>query len=79
MQKSVTELSPPEFEELVERAVDRRLGIWLTQLVDALSGDRVEDDFDLRPEFAESLRRALKQSERGEGIELNDFKKKIAR
>ena len=75
MDKSLNQLSTEEFETLVERAVDRRLEVWMTQLMDALTSiDEPASEF--RPEFAKSLREAIKQYEAGEGIDLKSFRDK---
>ncbi|MFZ5821602.1 MAG: hypothetical protein ACOYYJ_17025 [Chloroflexota bacterium] len=64
MNKTLNQLSTNEFETLVERAVDRRLEVWMTQLMDALTSiDEPAGEF--RPEFAESLRKAIRQSRAG--------------
>jgi hypothetical protein len=52
---TVSELTVEEFEGLVERTIDRRLEVWLTQVVDALAGLQEEEGTELRPEFAASL------------------------
>ncbi len=36
MKRALAALSAEEFEQLVERTIDRRLEVWLTQLMDAL-------------------------------------------
>ena len=79
MEKTVVELPTKEIEELVERAVDRRLEVWLVQLVDALMGLQEEESAELRPEFAASLRRALEQARSGKGIDLKTFRTQIGR
>ena len=76
MNKTLSQLSTNEFETLVERAVDRRLEVWMTQLMDALTSID-EPASELRPEFAASLRMAIKQSEMGEGMDLESFRKEI--
>lgn len=76
MNKVLNQLSTNEFESLVERAVDRRLEVWMTQLLDALTSID-EPSSELRPEFAESLRKAIKQSQAGEGMDLNSFRNEI--
>ena len=58
MEKALGALSTEEFEELVERTIDRRLEVWLTQLMDAFIGWQ-EEGTELRPEFAASLRHSL--------------------
>ena len=72
-------LSVEEFEELVERTIDRRLEVWLTQLMDALIGSQEEKSAELQPEFAASLRRSLEQARSGEGIDLQTFREQIGR
>jgi len=73
MNKTLDQLSTNEFESLVERAVDRRLEVWMTQLMDALTSID-EPAGELRPEFAESLRKAIRQSDAGEGVDLKSFR-----
>ena len=76
MNKTLDQLSTNEFETLVERAVDRRLEVWMTQLMDALTSID-EPAGEMNPEFAASLRKAIKQSEAGEGMDLKSFRKEI--
>ena len=76
MNKTLNQLSANEFEDLVERAVDRRLEVWMTQLMDALTSID-EPASELHPEFAESLRKSIQQSETGEGIDLKSFRDEI--
>ena len=40
-------LSTEEFENLVERTIDKRLETWLTQLMDALTGSQTTDEDNL--------------------------------
>ncbi|HUV90164.1 MAG TPA: hypothetical protein VMY80_10955 [Anaerolineae bacterium] len=77
MEKTLTGLSTREFEELVERTIDRRLEVWLTQVLDALTSLPEEEHAELRPEFAASLRRALEQARSGEGIDVKTFQYQI--
>lgn len=79
MERALGTLSTEEFEGLVERAVDRRLEVWLTQLMDALIGWEEEESAELRPEFAASLRRSLEQARSGEGVNLQTFREQIGR
>ena len=79
MEKTLVELSAKEFEALVERTIDRRLEIWLTQVMDALTGSQEEETAKLQPEFAASLRRSLEQARSGEGIDLQTFRDQIGR
>ena len=76
MNKTLIRLSTNEFESLVERAVDKRLEVWMTQLMDALTSID-EPASELRPEFAESLQKAIKQSQAGEGTDLKSFRDEI--
>jgi len=76
MNKTLVQLSTTDFEALVERAVDKRLEVWMTQLMDALTSID-EPASELRPEFAESLRKAIKQSQAGEGTDLKSFRDEI--
>ncbi|MBL7182943.1 MAG: hypothetical protein ISS50_00670 [Anaerolineae bacterium] len=72
-------LSAKEFEELVERTIDRCLEVWLTQLMDALIDLQEEKSAEVQPEFAASLRRSLEQARSGEGIDLKTFREQIGR
>jgi hypothetical protein len=78
MNKTINQLSTNEFETLVERVVDKRLEVWMTQLMDALTSID-EPASELRPEFADSLRKAIKQSQAGEGLDLKSFRDEIER
>jgi len=78
MERDLDTLSVKEFEELIEHVIDRRLEVWLTQLMDALIGQD-EQDAELRPEFADSLKRSLDQVQSGEGINLTAFREQIGR
>jgi len=79
MEKALGALSTEEFEELVGRTIDRRLEVWLTQLIDALIGLQEDKSAELQPEFAASLRRSLEQARSGEGIDLTTFREQIGR
>jgi hypothetical protein len=77
MAQRIGELSTEEFEALVERAVDRRLRVWLTQVMDALGGPADEAEAELRADFAASLRRSREQAQRGETTDLETFRAMI--
>ena len=77
MEKALGTLSAQEFEKLVEQTIDRRLGIWLTQLMDALIGLQDKEDAEFRPEFAASLRRSLEQARSGESIDLKTLREQL--
>jgi hypothetical protein len=79
MSTTLKDLSTEQFEQLIERTIDRRLQVWLEQVLDALTVLDDEDKAVLRPEFAESLRRAMAQARAGEGIDLKSFREQIAR
>lgn len=79
MEKTLVEMSAREFEELVERTIDRRINVWFTQLMDALTGSQEEEGAEFQHEFAASLRRALEQARSGEGIDLKTFRDQIGR
>ena len=75
MSRTVADLSPAEFETLIERAVDRRLAVWMTQLADAFFA--TDDGDDLSTQFAESLRNSISQAERGELSDLETFRSEL--
>jgi len=79
MEKPLVDLSTREFEELIQRTIDRRLEVWLTQLVDAFPDLQDEERAELQPEFAASLRRSLEQARSEEGVELKAFRDQIGR
>ena len=79
MSTALQELSTEQVEQLIERTIDRRLQVWLEQVLDALTVSDDEDKSALRSEFAESLRRSLAQARAGEGIDLKSFREQIAR
>ncbi len=79
MGKTLACLSPEEFEELVEHVIDRRLNVWLIQLMDALTGSQEEDEKGLRSEFAVSLKCSLEQARSGRGTDLKTFRDQIRR
>ncbi len=47
MEKALGALSAEELEGLVERTIDRRLEVWLTQLLDALIDSQTTDEDNL--------------------------------
>jgi len=79
MNTTLQDLSTEEFEQLIERAIDRRLQVWLEQVLDALAVLDDEDKAVLHPEFAESLRRSIAQARAGEGMDLKSFRQQIGR
>ena len=79
MNTTLKDLSTEQLEQLIERAIDRRLQVWLEQVLDALTVWDDEDKAVLRPEFAESLRRSMAQARAGEGMALQSFREQIGR
>jgi hypothetical protein len=79
METTLSELSPEEFEELVERAIDRRLDAWLTQVMDVLTGPQDEENADLRSELAGFLRRSLEQARLRQDVDVQTFEEQIER
>ena len=78
MAKSLSELTAEEFEELVERTIDKRFGVWLTQVMDALEGLSDENGEELYPDFAASLRQSLGQANSGQGTTVKTFRRDLA-
>lgn len=68
--RTVGDLSTDELQHIIEQSIDGRLSVWLTQIHDALSAPEDEGGAQLRPEFEESLRRALEQADVGNVIGL---------
>ncbi|MBE7474735.1 MAG: hypothetical protein DPW09_01650 [Anaerolineae bacterium] len=79
MEKTLVDLSTEEFEEIVERTIDKRLQVWLTQLMDALLNLPEEDEAKLQPDFAASLQRSIEQARSGEGADLRTFREQLGR
>ncbi|MBI4674822.1 MAG: hypothetical protein HY741_24520 [Chloroflexi bacterium] len=79
MSTALKELSTEQVEQLIERTIDRRMQVWLEQVLDALTAADDEEKSTLRPEFAESLRRSLAQAHADEGLDLKSFREQIGR
>ncbi len=79
MSTTLKDLSAEQVEQLIERTIDRRLQVWLEQVLNALTVSDDEDKTALRSDFAESLRRSLAQARAGEGVDLKSFREQIAR
>ena len=73
MEKTISTMSPQEFETMVEHAIDRRMQVWLTQLLDALGEFKEEDNAPLQPDFVAALERSVEQAAAGSVIDLNEF------
>jgi len=79
MIRTLGELTVDEFEELLERTIDKRFEVWLTQLMDAFEGVSDENGDELRPGFAASLRRSLEQATSGKGTPFSGFRGALGR
>ncbi len=74
MPRALAEMTEAEFEALVQKTVDERLSVWLTQLMDAVIGADEEDTAVFKPEFAESLNRSIAQAEAGDLADLRSLR-----
>jgi len=79
MSTALKDLSTEQVEQLIERTIDRRLQVWLEQVLDALAGLDDEDKAALRPDFAEALRRSRAQALAEEELDLKAFREQIGR
>ncbi len=73
--KTVGELRIEELQRIIEQTIDRRLSVWLIQLLDALTTLEDEEEALLRPEFEESLRQALEEADSGDVLDLEAFRR----
>ena len=79
MASALDGLSVEQVEQLIERTIDRRLEVWLGQVLDTLTDLGEDKEAELRPEFAEALQRSLAQARGGEGTDLGTFRERIGR
>ena len=77
MTHSVADLSTEEFETLIERTIDRRMEVWPTQLLDALTGIEDDEDAEFQPDFAISLTHSLEQARAGQAVGLDSFRTQL--
>lgn len=77
MEKTLAQLTTSEFEDVVVRTIDQRLGIWFTQLIDAWTDLLDKEGSEIRSEFAVSLKIALEQARAGEGTDLKTFREQL--
>lgn len=75
--ETLAQLTTSEFEDVVVRTIDQRLGIWFTQLIDAWTDLLDKEDSEIRSEFAVSLKIALEQARAGEGTDLKTFREQL--
>lgn len=73
MDTTIADLSPHELENLITDVIDRRMHVWLTQLLDAIGERQEEDDAEMLPAFEASLRKAIQQAEEGDVVSLDEF------
>ena len=55
MDTTIADLSPLELESLITDVIDKRMNVWLTQLLDAIGERQEEDDAEMLPAFELSL------------------------
>jgi hypothetical protein len=70
---TIADLSPHELENLITDVIDRRMNVWLTQLLDAIGERQEEDDAEMLPAFEASLRKAIQQADEGDVVSLDEF------
>ena len=73
MDATIADLSPRELETLITDVIDRRMHVWLTQLLDAIGEHQDENDEEMLPAFEASLRKAIQQANEGEVVSLDEF------
>ena len=73
MDATIADLSPHELESLITDVIDRRMNVWLTQLLDAIGERQEEDDAEMLPAFEASLRKAIQQADKGDVVSLDEF------
>lgn len=76
MSETIASMSPPEFESLMADIIDRRMAVWLTQLLDAL-GEHENENADqiMRPEFSAGLEQSLQEATARQIVDLATFRK----
>lgn len=70
---TIADLSPLELESLITDVIDKRMNVWLTQLLDAIGERQEEDDAEMLPAFEASLRKAIQQADEGNVVSLDNF------
>ena len=70
---TIADLSPHELENLITDVIDRRMNVWLTQLLDAIGERQEENDAEMLPAFENALRKAIQQADEGEVVSLDAF------
>lgn len=78
METTLANLSSNELENLIATAIDRRMEVWLTQLLDAIGDVQEEDKAELQPEFEDSLKAALRQAEGDEVVSLDELRRVLS-
>lgn len=77
MDTTIAELSPQDLEELITNAIDRRMQVWLTQLLDAVGSYQEEEQAEMLPEFENSLQQAIDQANAPGLTSLSDFRRQL--
>ncbi len=70
---TIADLSPLELESLITDVIDKRMNVWLTQLLDAIGERQEENDAEMLPAFEASLRKAIQQADEGNVVSLDNF------
>ena len=73
MDTTIADLSPHELESLITDVIDRRMNVWLKQLLDAIGERQDEDDAEMLPAFEASLQKAIQQADEGDVVSLDKF------
>lgn len=77
LDNTISELSPQDLEELITNAIDRRMQVWLVQLLDAVGSHQEEEQAELNYEFEASLQQAVQQAESDNLTSLKDFRRQL--
>lgn len=77
MDNTISELSPQDLEELITNAIDRRMQVWLVQLLDAVGSHQEEEQAEFNYEFEASLQQAFQQAESDNLTSLKDFRRQL--
>ena len=78
-QATFADLSPNDLEELIASAIDRRMRVWVTQILDAIGSYDLEDQAEMDVGFEASLNQSLQQANSGNRSLLSDFHNETTR
>ncbi|CUS04892.2 protein of unknown function [Candidatus Promineifilum breve] len=79
METTLADLSPNELEEMITSAIDRRMRVWVTQVLDAIGSYDVEDQAEMDARFEASLNQSFQQANSGNLSLLSDFHNETTR